>query len=278
MTSGGLWRRGESRLTASETGTSEWRVLTLNQLGQIVTGKTPPTRNTSYFGGDIPFVTPSDFDGRRKIGSTKRYLTVGGADAVAGANVPGGTVMVSCIGSDMGKSALTLQPSVTNQQINSIIVDDPDIDSLFVYYSLSNRRDEIRAAGAGSAVPIMNKSEFGNLQIALPPLPEQRAIAHILGTLDDKIELNRRMNQTLEEMARAIFKDWFIDFGPTRAKMEGREAVSTRRGVGPFSRQSRGLGTWGYPGGLGGKEHRGNHRTSCDGALWFLDQSLYFRR
>ena len=53
--------------------------------------------------------------------------------------------------------------------------------------------------------------------------PEQRAIAHILGTLDDKIELNRRMNQTLEEMARAIFNDWFIDFGPTRAKMEGRE-------------------------------------------------------
>ena len=53
------------------------------------------------------------------------------------------------------------------------------------------------------------------------PLPEQRAIAHILGTLDDKIELNRRMNETLEEMARAIFKDWFVDFGPTRAKMEG---------------------------------------------------------
>ncbi len=58
----------------------------------------------------------------------------------------------------------------------------------------------------------------------LPPLPEQRRIAHILGTLDDKIELNRRMNETLEEMARAIFKDWFVDFGPVRAKMEGRDA------------------------------------------------------
>ena len=57
----------------------------------------------------------------------------------------------------------------------------------------------------------------------IPEEPEQRAIAHILGTLDDKIELNRRMNQTLEEMARAVFKDWFVDFGPTRAKIEGRE-------------------------------------------------------
>ena len=56
----------------------------------------------------------------------------------------------------------------------------------------------------------------------MPPLPEQRAIAHILGTLDDKIELNRRMNETLEAMARALFKSWFVDFEPVRAKMEGR--------------------------------------------------------
>ena len=59
--------------------------------------------------------------------------------------------------------------------------------------------------------------------IPLPPIAEQRAIAHILGTLDDKIELNRRMNETLEAMARAIFKSWFVDFDPVRAKMEGRQ-------------------------------------------------------
>ena len=58
--------------------------------------------------------------------------------------------------------------------------------------------------------------------VDMPPLPEQRAIAHILGTLDDKIELNRRMNETLEAMARALFKSWFVDFDPVRAKMEGR--------------------------------------------------------
>ena len=69
----------------------------------------------------------------------------------------------------------------------------------------------------------VTRRDLENIEVALPPLPEQRAIAHILGTLDDKIELNRRMNRTLEDMARAIFQDWFMDFGPVRAKLEGRE-------------------------------------------------------
>ena len=77
------------------------------------------------------------------------------------------------------------------------------------------------AENSTSAYPSIRPSELERLTLALPPLLEQRAIAHILGTLDDKIDLNRRMNQTLEEMARAIFQDWFVDFGPTRAKMEG---------------------------------------------------------
>jgi type I restriction enzyme S subunit len=71
-------------------------------------------------------------------------------------------------------------------------------------------------------VPKTNIAYLRNFPISLPSLPEQRAIAHILGTLDDKIELNRRMNETLEAMARALFKSWFVDFGPVRAKMEGR--------------------------------------------------------
>jgi len=69
---------------------------------------------------------------------------------------------------------------------------------------------------------------FDHLFVPIPPLPEQRAIAHILGTLDDKIELNRRMNETLEAMAQAIFKSWFVDFDPVRAKMEGRPTGLTK--------------------------------------------------
>ncbi len=72
-------------------------------------------------------------------------------------------------------------------------------------------------------MPRANWDHVETLEIFVPPLPEQRAIAHILGTLDDKIELNRRMNKTLEAIARALFKSWFVDFDPVRAKMAGRD-------------------------------------------------------
>ena len=130
--------------------------------------------------------------------------------------------MVSCIGSDMGKAAVASRDCVTNQQINSLLVDSED-SPLFVYYNLRTRREEIRGTASGSAQPILNKSAFSRLPIQLPPAPEQRAITQILGTLDDKIELNRRMNATLEAMARALFRSWFVDFDPVRAKMEDRD-------------------------------------------------------
>src|SRR5207249_7955681 len=75
----------------------------------------------------------------------------------------------------------------------------------------------------GSANPTLNRNHVHSIATRWPPVPEQRAIAHILGTLDDKIELNRRMNETLEAMARALFKSWFADFDPVRARAEGRD-------------------------------------------------------
>ena len=100
-------------------------------------------------------------------------------------------------------------------------------DNNFAYYL--TKREEVRNYAVGQMTGTSGRQRvpvdsLGHLTVPLPPLPEQRAIAHILGTLDDKIELNRRMNETLESMARAIFQDWFVDFGPTRAKMEGRAA------------------------------------------------------
>jgi type I restriction enzyme S subunit len=99
-------------------------------------------------------------------------------------------------------------------------------DGLFGYYLA--RSPEFRTYAIGQMEGTSGRQRVPSdaickYLIPIPPLPEQRAIAHILGTLDDKIELNRRTNETLEAMARDIFKDWFVDFGPTRAKMEGRE-------------------------------------------------------
>ena len=98
------------------------------------------------------------------------------------------------------------------------------LGSLNILFDLHLRSDiQHENVGTGSVQDNINLQTLDRLRFKIPPLPEQRAIAHILGTLDDKIELNRRMNQTLEQMARAIFQDWFVDFGPVRAKLEGRE-------------------------------------------------------
>ena len=99
-------------------------------------------------------------------------------------------------------------------------------DNDFAYYL--TQWEEVRNYAIGQMTGTSGRQRvpvdsLDHLNVPLPSLPEQRAIAHILGTLDDKIELNRRMNQTLEEMARAIFQDWFVDFGPVRAKLEERE-------------------------------------------------------
>jgi type I restriction enzyme S subunit len=195
-----------------------WRVCKLGELGQVVTGKTPPTKHKEYYGGETPFITPTDMDGRKVIASTQRYLTEEGVQSVRSSLIPKGTVFVSCIGSDMGKVGIAGSRSVTNQQINSIIVELPN-DPEYVYYHLTTRKEELqRLATSGSAQPILNKGHFSEIDIILPSPAEQRAIAHILGTLDDKIELNHRINQTLEAMVQALFKSWFVDFEPFRAQ------------------------------------------------------------
>ena len=113
-----------------------------------------------------------------------------------------------------------------NQRLGKIkLKETNDVDFRYLYYVMCSRdyRNEILASCTGTTVKHTSPERIKQYRFLLPPKEEQEAIAHVLGTLDDKIELNRRMNRTLEEMARAIFQDWFVDFGPTRAKMEGQE-------------------------------------------------------
>ena len=94
---------------------------------------------------------------------------------------------------------------------------------LYLFLRSSDFKNQVSSLISGSAQPQLPIRDINHIEVPLPPLPEQRAIAHILGTLDDKIELNRRMNETLEQMAQAIFKSWFVDFDPVRAEAEGRD-------------------------------------------------------
>ena len=96
-------------------------------------------------------------------------------------------------------------------------------DPHFAFYFLKSI--DFSRFNSGSAQPSLNRNFIYPIPVRFPPLPEQKAIAQILGTLDDKIELNRRMNATLEAMARALFQSWFVDFDPVRAKLDGRVPV-----------------------------------------------------
>lgn len=116
-----------------------------------------------------------------------------------------------------------LGPLVLNQRVGKFYPTS-DCDPEFLFFLVSNDefRQRVEAASHGSAQANVSPSAIEAFEVLIPPLPEQRAIAATLGALDDKIELNRKMNATLEAMARALFRDWFVEFGPTRAKMEGR--------------------------------------------------------
>lgn len=197
--------------------------LPLKAIGQIVTGKTPPTEVEGNFGGEIPFLTPSDFEEGRRSVTTDRTLSTQGLSKVKSCLVPYG-VAVSCIGWQMGKSVIVKHPTVTNQQINTIVPDLRKVDTEFLYYYLVSLRRYIFELGATSTrTPIVNKGTFGDIEIELPPIDEQRRIAESLSILDQRIENLREINSTLESIAQAIFKSWFIDFDPVQAKAEGRE-------------------------------------------------------
>ena len=130
----------------------------------------------------------------------------------------------------LGYPALVPKPQgvrfLHNQRLGKVLIrDDVNVDRKFISYLLRTPeyRHEVLAGATGTTVKHTSPSRILAYKTSIPPLAEQRVIAHILGTLDEKIELNRRLNETLETMTRALFKSWFVDFDPVRAKAEGRD-------------------------------------------------------
>ena len=203
--------------------TAEWKSYRLGEIGQIITGKTPLTNDPKNQGSDIPFITPADFVGNKWIKKTIRSISKIGSESVKNCLIPKNAVLVTCIGSDMGKARLSTMQCVTNQQINSIIVNTHKFLPEFIYYNLSLKQQEIKGMAGGSAVPILKKSAFSDMWIECPNLKTQKEIISILSVIDDRIVLLRETNATLEAIAQALFKSWFVDFDPVHAKQQGRE-------------------------------------------------------
>jgi type I restriction enzyme S subunit len=150
-------------------------------------------------------------DGRRYIDTTERYISDIGAAAMPRQRIPPRSVMVSCIGWQLGKVAITTRDSFTNQQLNTIIPHDDWVDAGFLYYHLYTRRDEIKQlASGGTRTPILNKTRFEALPLLLPPKQEQIRISTALDCIDSLIENNRRRIELLQVTIRAIYREWFV--------------------------------------------------------------------
>ena len=194
---------------------SKWTKTKLKDLGKIVTGKTPSSKiNEPFSSQGVLFVTPRDMKGQRWIVQTERYLSDDGLKAIKNSFIPKGSIAVSCIGSDMGKANIIKSDAVTNQQINSIIVDKSKHDPLFIYYSLSLMQEYFKSIASGSATPILNKNDFSECEIDIPSKESQITISSFLDVLDSKVEINNKINQTLEKISQTLFKSWFVDFDP----------------------------------------------------------------
>ena len=192
---------------------SEWKEVSLSELGKTITGKTPSSQYPGDFGDEVPFITPSDSFEKKYISKSERFLSRSGSERLKDKIISSDSIMVTCIGSAMGKVAKNSLPSVTNQQINSIIVNEK-FDSDYIYYLFKNNYAVFRNAASGStAIPILNKTDFDNLRFKVElDLNEQRKMVSILSKIDDKIEINNQINQELETMAKTLYDYWFVQF------------------------------------------------------------------
>jgi type I restriction enzyme S subunit len=156
------------------------------------------------------FIAPQDYDSWMRRGMPKS------GDILLTTEAPLGEV------AQLGEGRVALA-----QRLITLRGKAGTLDNTFLKFVLQCDfvQDQLRARGTGTTVHGIRQSELRKVALPIPPFQEQRAIAHVLGTLDEKIELNRRMNETLEAMARAIFKSWFVDFDPVRAKAQGQKPL-----------------------------------------------------
>ena len=193
----------------------EWKEVTLGEIGTIVGGATPSTKNTSFYDGNIPWLTPKDLsvNSNKYILRGERNITEAGFKSCSCKMLPKGSVLFSSR-APIGYVAITANDMCTNQGFKSVIPNE-ETDSEFLYYLLKYNKDNIASQGSGTTFAEVSGKTMKEIEVMVPKeTDDQHRIASILSSLDRKIELNNKINADLEEMAQAIFKNWFVDFEP----------------------------------------------------------------
>ena len=193
----------------------------VSKIADIVLGGTPKRSEEAYWGGSIKWASAKDITSvnTRYIYDTEERITETGLEESNTKLLPKDTIVITARGT-VGAMAMLSEDMAFNQSCYGLISKD-GIDSDYLFYALKASLSKISSVSYGTVFDTITMKSFDSIEIPVPSIEEQKRIAHILGTLDDKIELNQRMNETLEAIARAIFKSWFVDFDPVKAKMAG---------------------------------------------------------
>ena len=178
-------------------------------------GGTPSTKNDEYYNGNISWITPKDLSNYkyRYISKGERAITELGLQKSSAKLTPKGTVLLTTR-APIGYVAISQNDICTNQGFKSLVPKKGKSVSEFLYYLLKANTHYLKQNSSGSTFGEISGNIVKSLEFCFPPLHIQHRIAEILGALDDKIELNLQMNKSLEEMTMALYKHWFVDFGP----------------------------------------------------------------
>lgn len=177
-----------------------WRMGAIEEFGEVVTGKTPSSRYPEHFGDYMPFVTPAEFQGEKFIRTAERKLSIEGVKALEKKVIREGDVMVTCIGSDMGKAAISDTEVVTNQQINSIRTYDNTF-SEYLYYTLKGMKEILMGLGSGSStMPLLSKRSFEVVEVPYPPTDLIQCFSQTVKPLSTIIERKSKEKDILREM------------------------------------------------------------------------------
>jgi type I restriction enzyme S subunit len=206
----------------------EWETVELGEVAAVRSGYA--FKSSDWKESGIPVVKIANVKGGRLDMAGSSFVAEATAAKSGDFQLSTGDILIAMTGyiGEVARVRRSDLPCVLNQRVGKFSVRDKnrlDPDFLYTFLAWTETRQFIEALGYGSAQPNVSPSLIHKVELPLPPLAEQKAIAAVLGALDDKIELNRRMNVKLEEMARALFQSWFVDFDPVRAKLDGRELV-----------------------------------------------------
>ena len=192
----------------------EWKTYKLEDLcKRICSGGTPKSTCEEFYGGTIPWLNTKEVNFNR-IYETESTITQTGYNNSSAKWVDANSIIVAMYGNTAGKVALAKIPLTTNQACCNLTIDELKADYRYLFYYLLSQYDIIKSKANGAAQQNLNAQQIKDLLIPLPSLETQRVISDILTALDDKIELNNRINHNLEEQAQALYKSWFVDFEP----------------------------------------------------------------